>query len=57
VHLEQFAALDKVAERHRLDAKRLRLAAAAGSIPIALELDELWQPGDSLGLIASQPLV
>jgi hypothetical protein len=39
VNLEQLAALDEVADRHRLDAQGLRLATAASWVPIALEID------------------
>jgi hypothetical protein len=59
--LKQLAALDEVANRHRLNAEQLGLAAAASPVPIALELDQLGQPsdqsGDYLSLIIGQPLV
>ena len=35
-NLEQFAALDQVADRHWLEAERLGLAAALGQVPILL---------------------
>jgi hypothetical protein len=47
--LKQLAALDEVANRHRLNAEQLGLAAAAGPVPIALELDQLGQPSDQSG--------
>jgi hypothetical protein len=59
--LEQLAGPDEVADRHRLDPERLGLATAAGSVSIALELDELGKPGDQpsdfLCLAIGQPLV
>jgi hypothetical protein len=37
--LQQLAALDEIADRHRLNVERLRLAPAACPVPIALKLD------------------
>jgi hypothetical protein len=60
VHLEQLAALDEVANRHRLDAERLGLAATACPVLIALKLDKLGQASDQssdfLSLIVGQRL-
>jgi hypothetical protein len=59
--LEQFAALDEVADRHRLGAERLRLATTPGLVPILLQLDKLGQASDQSGeflrLVIGQPLV
>ena len=40
------SAMSAYHDRHRLDPERLGLATAAGSVSIALELDELGEPGD-----------
>jgi hypothetical protein len=47
--LKQFAALDELADRHRLDAERLRLASAAGLVPVQLQFDKLRKVGEQLG--------
>src|SRR5262245_33128414 len=46
VDLQEPALANEVADRHRLNAERLRLAAAAGPVLIALKLDQLGQAGD-----------
>jgi len=47
--LQQLALPDQVADRHRLDLDRLRLAAAPRLVAVSLQLDQLGEPRDQLG--------
>src|SRR5262245_45721826 len=49
LNLQELALAVEVANRHRLEPERLRLAPAPGLVPVLLQLHKLGKPGNQLG--------